>query len=313
MKFFVFMLVMLFSLPAHAICVITNISTSNPVLTYINAGNGYNPYGSANPVLTGTILVQGVAGVACRYYVRLSGGGMANPNARGAAYLSDTIQYNFYTNASRTNIWDNTGGYGSANVFYGTGPTLAVLPATTHTFYWSVPPGQLKQSTSGSYYTDTITATLYQEVLAGFTEAGTVNFTVNIPVVSSVDVSVGATDTFNIANTTYTMDMGDLHNGVTKDFRTVVRSNSGHKLHFSSANNQKLKHVSATDTIDYDITFNGSLINLSSGTPVLVRDVGGVTAAAGQSYRSDVTIKNRTGLEMIGHYRDVINVTVSAQ
>lgn len=309
-RFLMLFVMMIWGGGAHALCVAPNITPNTQTVTYVNAGLGYDPYSTANPAFVGSFTVQDLLGADCQYYVTLSSGA-GSESARHAVLSGNTLRYNMYTDSGRTINWLSSGSHNASGVISGT-VDLDLLPTRTHNFWWDVVPLQPRASTD-TPYSDTLTATLRARGVLGWSTIKSVTITVNIPVKSSVDVSVGSTDAFNIGNTTHNVDLGDLANGVTKDFRTVVRSNSGHIVRFSSTNSQKLKHLTLPNTIDYNLTFDGAAVNLTGGGSVVVKNVGGVTPVAGQAYRSDVTVKNMNGLEPMGDYRDVINVTVSAQ
>lgn len=307
----VFLLVLLVEGRAYALCTTPYITATNTVLTYSHGGEGYNPFDVTRRLQVGSFTVGDLVNVGCKYYVVLSAGGSGNASARRATLASDVLNYRAYTDGSGAQNWASAGGHGQSQVIHGE-VGLVVLPSTTHNFTWDVTPLQVRHSTS-AYYTDTVVATLYAQYLLGWAEAGSVTYTIRVPVKSSVDVSVGSSAVFELTRTAHGVDLGDLSNGISKSFNTVVRSNSGHIVRMSSVNGQKLKHKTLPATIDYDFTFDGLVADLSAGSPVIVKNSNALTPVNGTPYATGVTIKNMNRLEPVGDYEDVINVTVSAQ
>lgn len=130
---------------------------------------------------------------------------------------------------------------------------------------------------------------------------------------SNVDLSLVDTGgAFNVADTSQTVDFGNLSAGTQRSYDTVIRSNDGYSVTFQSQNAQKLKHTVKTDTVSYTMTFGGSSVNLSGGGVVNAATSNGVTPATGDRFATQFTIGAMTGAETAGNYQDVLTVTVSA-
>ena len=144
-------LAMLFMLPgvADAACSVS--------ATAVGFG-GYDTLSPLNDDATGTVTVtcSGLLSVLVSYEILLSKGGAGTYTPRRMASGSNTLNYNLYSNITRTTIWgDNTGG--SSRVTGSILVQLLVPTSNPHTVFGRIP--ALQNVASGSY-TDSITVTL---------------------------------------------------------------------------------------------------------------------------------------------------------
>ncbi|WP_374076896.1 spore coat protein U domain-containing protein [Bdellovibrio bacteriovorus] len=162
-------------------------------------------------------------------------------------------------------------------------------------------------------YTETITATLYRGTISSYSliDSRSINFNYNAP--KRVDISVVSTGgSFNINDTTETMNFGALSSGVTRSCDVVLKFNAGYMLYASSANNGRLKHQTLSQYIPYTISFRGSAVNLngSSSSPVQVLRELGRSPASGLVIPVSATIG--TVASQTGTYQDTITLTVQS-
>ncbi len=118
----------------------------------------YNPLSSLNTDATGTVTVtcSGLLSVLVGYEVLLSRGGAGSYTPRRMSSGANTLNYNLYTNITRTTIWgDNTGG--SSRVTGSILVQLLVPTSNNHTVYGRIP--ALQNAAAGSY-ADSITVTV---------------------------------------------------------------------------------------------------------------------------------------------------------
>lgn len=140
-----------------ALPVAANAATCNVSATTVGFG-GYDTLSPLNDDATGTVTVScsgGLISLLVSYNILLSKGGAGTYTPRRMASGSNTLNYNLYTNITRTTIWgDGTGGSSIVSDGYLVG--LFVV-TRNYTVYGRIP--ALQNVASGSYV-DTITATV---------------------------------------------------------------------------------------------------------------------------------------------------------
>lgn len=162
-------------------------------------------------------------------------------------------------------------------------------------------------------YTDTFTVRAYDG--ANIDNSYNVTLTVNVPVVARISlVSTGSP--FNAADTSETLNFGNLVTNQTMSFDMRILTNSGYDVRFSSANDGVMKHLTpgVTTTVPYTVTVNGieqSLVG-TAGTPLLVVSGSGESSTSG--FNQPVTVKiGNVSSKVAGNYSDVITVTTVTQ
>jgi spore coat protein U-like protein len=118
----------------------------------------YDPLSPLNTDATGTVTVtcSGLLNVLVSYEVLLSRGGAGSYTPRRMASGGNTLDYNLYTNITRSTIWgDNTGG--SSRVTGSMLVQLLVPTSNLHTVYGRIP---AQQNVAAGLYADTITVTV---------------------------------------------------------------------------------------------------------------------------------------------------------
>jgi spore coat protein U-like protein len=142
---------LLFILPGAASAVCSVSATS------VGFG-GYNPLSPSNTDATGTVTVtcSGLLSVLVGYEILLSKGAASTYAPRQMSSGGNTLNYNLYTNITRTTIWgDNTGG--SSRVTGSILVQLLVPTSNNHTLYGRIP---AQQNVATGAYVDTITVTV---------------------------------------------------------------------------------------------------------------------------------------------------------
>lgn len=137
--------------PAHAIAE-TCTAIALPV-----AFGGYNPLSAAATDSTGqvTVTCTGIVSVSVSYTIKLSTGGSGTYSPRKLAFGAGVLDYNLYTNSSRTTVW---GDGAAATSFISDSYALGLLSVTrNYTAYARLPP---LQNVAAGVYADTITVTV---------------------------------------------------------------------------------------------------------------------------------------------------------
>ena len=116
----------------------------------------YNPVSGTATDAAGevTVLCTAVLSINVGYSIRLSTGG-GSYAARHMSLLTNTLDYNLYTNAARSSVWgDGSGGTATVSDSY----ALALLAVTRqYPVYARIPAAQ---NVAAGAYTDSITVTV---------------------------------------------------------------------------------------------------------------------------------------------------------
>lgn len=110
------------------------------------------------------------------------------------------------------------------------------------------------------------------------------------------------------------MNFGKLSTGKTLSADVTIETNVGYRLFFSSANNGQLLHEVSSLNIPYEMSLNGSTVNLtgSSTTPVMASSNPNSSPPGSFRLPLTITIGTMSGNELGGLYSDVITTTVEA-
>lgn len=321
MRYGIIFLSLLLLLPrgAQALCVNLAFGDVPSLVTLEGGSGGYAVYDPQEYLQTVSVQVRGEAtGATCDYFVTLSAGQSGNFNQRKLSGMTNTLNYNAYTDGSKNNIFKALPTATQSEVIAGNFPVAIALTQTnTHQFFWTLDPQQVVPA-SGTPYTDgNLTLNLYSGLpLFSPTLVATKTITFQARVDSSVDVSlVESGKPFDIGETTQLVDFGTLESGEQRGFDVVVRSNNGYAVTMQSQNHQLLVHPQTpaiADTIAYSVIFNGGSVDLSTGASVRIITGSGTTPATGTAFPIAFTIGTLSGNEPAGDYSDVINVEVTA-
>jgi hypothetical protein len=191
---------------------------------------------------------------------------------------------------------------------------------TTHAFSTtilvSIPPMQTFTPTGTGLHCDTMPVRLHNaSVLGAYINTfytTSLNFCAQVQ--KKLDLSVVADGgTFNISNTSYTVDFVDIDPGETQTADVVVRRNTGYSLAAVSLNASKLKHATYTDTIPYTVEINGVAASLAA--PLTVANIGaGWKTPDYNRYKFKFIAPAASVLDTkpMGTYNDTITFTLTA-
>ncbi len=247
------------------------------------------------------------------YFVTIStgqSGTFANRELRDGS--GNTLTYQLYqTTALQDVIKDLSASPNQAEVLTGSAPeyTGFLTEALDVSYVIYIPPGQ---TLSAGTYTDSLNLTLYSGAFGSGTQEDTGTLSVEGPVTATVSiVLVSPGDpwpTYTFQETAdQTMDFGELATGESLGYDLLVESNASFFIALASANAGVMAHTDAGDAsiVPYSLTFDGGLVDLSSGGDVIVGN------SPGFRYSIVVTI-NEYGAASQGSYEDVVTITVTA-
>lgn len=305
---------------AYALCLGTQLQNVSATATFQGGAGEYNPYDPTEYMQAITFSVKGGASILnCNYFVTLSAGGSGNASARYMARPDGAhLNYNVYTNASKSAVLKSVPGATASEVISGTFTAIIGAGQVHHyTIYWTIDPLQTVGADMARMQDVNLELKLYEGLLGTiFAQPDTEEITFRARVDSSVDLSLVNTGAaFNISDTTQTVDFGTLEAGEVQAFDTIVRSNDGYAITIESQNGLLMRHERApavNDAVPYSLKFDGQGISLPAGVPVTAITSSAVTPAAGHRFPTQFTVGTITGAEAAGEYRDVITVTVSA-
>ena len=270
-----------------------------------------------------SVLVYVLFSGSCNVFVTLDPGNSGDASQRILKRGPNELDYNVYTvptpNAGNI-LKDIATASSTAEVIELTLATTSFLGVATFNLVWSVDPQQVVPSTNGNYRDNSISLRIYEGSFGGsYTLEDSRNVTFQTHVDPQIELSlVGDGDGFIVGDVSQTLDFTTGFGLTPFDNRSmdvVIRSNDGYILDFRSDNNEVMIHEDApteTDVVGYDVTVNGGLVNLTSGTDVTVATAPNLTATplTGDTIDVTVTIENFSNV-MGGAYDDTINVTVS--
>ena len=190
--------------------------------------------------------------------------------------------------------------------FGGNGPT-----ENTENFYAVLtPPTSFKPIGT---YTDTFVINLYRFFFGFYflADSGSMTFTYTIPAMVSLSI-VPPGQPHDPNSTGLLLDFGVLNENESKNFDTLVLSNTDYEIKVSSQNGGKLQHQSVSQKINYEFTFNGTPFNLTPpGAATTVVTGVGPTPPNGDRYSGNVQIGSLTN-KVAGTYEDTVTITVEA-
>jgi spore coat protein U-like protein len=248
------------------------------------------------------------------YFVDFTAGGSGDVNNRTLTDGSgNSLDYQLMDSAGSRNVLkDRNTATSDQEVITG---SFSGSGQRQHSFDLVLFSGQFPPSGS---YTDNFRMRLYEGQLgsAGWLDlGGTANPSVSVTVPSIVRLSlVNPGGVFDPSDTDQRMDFGILQPGKTRQADLVVRANETFSVSLSSQHGGSLAITdpSETSTIPYQLTFDGTTVDLSGGTSVTVLSGVGPTSLSGLRYLMEAEILS-FDLPTEGTYRDNITITVSAQ
>lgn len=251
---------------------------------------------------------------ACDFFITFDYGQGSSFSSRGLRSGGNVWPFQIAKNAAGTQIIKRVGDISSTNDILTGTLTAGSNDRQVNVNYWAILDMSNPWLPRGDYE-DNFTVTLYRGSPFGsyfFISSNSVRFRYQAG--RRVDISLVPTGgTFNVSDTTETLNFGNLTTGATRSADAVIKYNGGYILRASSQNNGRLKHSTQNEYIDYSATFNSTIVNLNntSGNPVeIIRELG-QSPASGKRIPIGVTIGNVTG-KRGGQYADTITLTVTS-
>lgn len=291
--------------PTQAACKKPGLDNIDRVI--YNAGGGYDVYATNAVPAAATVTVQNSTG-ACSYFLTVDGGRSGGPG-RQMRDGANVLRYELYTSANQGNILRDVPGATAAEVLSGSfGPGNQ---SGQHQFYLVVP---AQQVVPPGIYRDTVTVTLYEGTLSGYTEVRSRNVLIEAAVAERIDLSlVDPGMAIDPSRSSRVIDFGTLIEGETSWFDLLVRSNAGYTVTIASENRGAMKILNPADpsTVPYALRVNGSAINLNSIQPATLSAAVAQTPSAGVAHSMQLII-GPIGDASAGDYQDILTLTVIA-
>lgn len=252
----------------------------------------------------------------CAYaYYFFSKGNANSYNRRAFNTFGESLNYNLYSGTSQFGILKDAFDFQNANEYI---RTYLQRPDENFQsqFYFYLPGSNNSSMVRGGSYSDQININVYRSGMnsayAYYEFTRILPITIFVP--KSVNISLVDTGSPIDLNSTFkNLDFGNLETNESKSFDLMVASNAGFRISLSSLNNGKLKNnLNANYTINYSLTLNGNVVNLSnsSSSPITVATGSGVTGNNG--VRLPFNVKIGTVDEgQWGDYQDYITITAA--
>lgn len=302
----IFILFVLSLLPQAFAC---TYDLSTPLLTYTVSDN--------NPTVPGTVSVtrSGSNSSACDNIFLAFTKGWAGSYTRRATNTSNGnyVYYNVYKNSNSTGILKEPSDITSPNE-----TLLSAIGKTetkTFTYYFTLAAFGTTPPAAGTYFDD-----IQVQAYSGFYTSinayegyKDLYLYIIVPQFTSIAL-VDNGGTYDPAQTSKTLDFGELSTSEELSFDVRVVSNAGYRLKVSSSNNGILQRVGGTgltSQIGYTFYANGSQIGLgsSASTPVTIASGTGVTSSQGVRVPIRVVIGTVDTNKDAGTYQDYITLT----
>lgn len=219
-----------------------------------------------------------------------------------------TIPVQLYKDAGRTQVLKRRQDATSNNdVISGSFPDGSGTTFVDINYYAEMETAQYSRY---GFYFQTFNATLHDGLLNDYDQRNTSSLTLTTNQQKKIDLSLVETGgTFNTADTTQTMDFGNISGGDVRNCDLIVGYNAGYRLTITSANSGRIKHATLADTIPYTFELNGTVIPLSSGSNIRP-SVTGVSPAGGLRLPIKVTVTGSLTGKSSGLYKDTVTLSV---
>jgi hypothetical protein len=302
-----FLLFFIMSSNAMADC---GLEVDAPVLTY--------GVGDTNPVIPAQVTIERTksANSSCaNYFLAFTYGWSNNYNRRGVNLQNGRlIYYNLYKNANATNVLRGPNDITSNNdILYGT--AVKNVPQTLNYYFQLAPIDANEPPYAGTYF-DNVQVQAYTGTYTNINAyEGLANLYIYINVSKFTSLSlVDSGGVYDSAQTSKTLDFGELSENEELGFDVRIVSNAGYILKVSSANNGILSRVGGSGVrsqISYDFYSSGTKRTLTSSasTPVTIASATGRTASGGAQVPVRVVIKSVTDKDP-GTYQDYVTLSV---
>ncbi|MBY0413336.1 MAG: spore coat U domain-containing protein [Bdellovibrionales bacterium] len=303
-------LVVLFSLFANLVFADCDYALTTPVFSY--------SVGDSNPTVPGTITInrnKSGASACSNFFLAFTRGWAGNYNRRALNLLNgDLIYYNLYKNSNTTGVLKEPSDITSTNeVLFG---TITKDETKSLTYYFTLAPISSSVPPRAGTYIDVIQVQAYSGLYTNINAyEGYRDLYVYINISKFVSLSlVDSGAVYDSAQTSKTLDFGELTQDEQMSFDVRILSNAGYILKVSSSNNGLLKRVDGTGSkseIAYDFYASNSKKSLSSSasSPVTIASGTGRTPSGGAQIPIKVVIKSVDDKDP-GTYQDYVTLSV---
>lgn len=246
----------------------------------------------------------------CDFFISFDYGTASAASARHLEGSSGggTIPVQLYKNAGRTQILKRRQDATSASdIITGTFPDNSGPTFIDINYYATLDTAQYSRF---GFYSQTFTATLHDGILSDYDQRASQGLTLTTNQQKKIDLSLVETGgAFNSADTTQTMDFGNISTGDVRNCDLVINYNAGYQLTITSANSGRIKHAALADTIAYTFELNSSVISLASGSSTRP-PMNGVSPAGGLRLPIKVTVTGSLAGKSSGLYKDTVTLSV---
>jgi spore coat protein U-like protein len=302
------MIFFLFFITTESVLADCGYNLDTPTLTY-NVSD-YNPTVQS----TVSITLNNNNSSCTNFFLAFTKGWAGSYNRRATNLSNGSfIYYNIYKNSNLTGILKEPSDISSPDeTFFG---TLKKNQTNFYTYYLSLAPFGSSPPAAGDYFDD-IQVQAYSGTytnINGFDGYRDMFIYIVVSKFTSISL-VDSGGSYDPAQTSKTLDFGELTTGEELSFDVRVVSNAGYRLKISSSNNGLLKFTGGSGSpseISYSFYSNGSQIGLSnsSSSPVTIASGSGVTSAQGVKVPIRVVIGTVDSNKLPGTYQDYIILT----
>lgn len=269
----------------------------------------YDLAGNTSPTFTVRVS-RNNANNGCDFFISFDYGTASAASARHLDALigGGTIPVQLYKDAGRTQILKRRQDATSASdVITGSFPDNSGPTFIDINYYATMDTAQYSRY---GFYFQTFTATLHDGLLSDYDQKGSQGLTLTTNQQKKIDLSLVETGgPFNAADTTQTMDFGNISTGAVRNCDLVIGYNAGYQLTIASANSGRIKHATLADTIAYTFELGGTVISLASGSNTRPA-VSGVSPAGGLRLPIKVTVTGSLTGKSSGLYKDTVTLSV---
>ncbi|MFP4386351.1 MAG: hypothetical protein ACLFRA_03980 [Alphaproteobacteria bacterium] len=295
-RFFLFVFLILFHLPAYA----AGNTHCNPKIIEVRepANVHYDPFDSRPRTEIVRVILQNTASIACKgRLVFFSAGERKLSSSTNGRFLD----YDLQSQAGQEIGKDHN----SSNAI------RFNIPANTKRFEVKadmVIPAQ--QYVSSGHYRQNIEARIFEEASSTQAFNNTYDFALSAYIYPQAGISLAgsAGAHYSHGKRNAVMDFGTLKRGDKKSIFVKVRANQPYKMVFTSENNGQMRNLDVSGHfIKYRADLDGKGLNFFSGSQDIVKKR--ITDSRGDSHKLSVNIGN-TSEKAAGRYQDIITIDV---
>ncbi len=283
--------------PVSALCSSLSLSNVSPYVS-LNMNN----FASLN------FQVNKEGGTCNSFFVVIDNGGAASFSNRNLQSSLHTYPIQFYKDPGRNQILKSEFEAAPSDVILGTFAGSATTFNANYFAYLGVDDNQYAGSGN---YSKNFTLKLYEGDFTNriLRDSKVVQFTYTQ--YKTIDLSLVSTgSSFNLTDTSQSLDFGKLIEGASRSFDIVMLYNAGYTISMSSTNSGKLKNQSVKKYIPYILTLDGVPVALSD-VSTNVKSGGGISQSNGTRIAVGVKIGSLMG-SVPGTYTDTVTINVAS-